>query len=196
MKAAPIKTKGTPAQLTFMSAAPTKRGAKGPQSPPVTRTKGKPAKATRPEPKTTRPAKAPPAAAKPAPRSKAARARNGHAKPTRARPPSNQTSLPLPEGGGVSPAHRSKVAQHVLQLYQETIDPDARMPSVLAVDPNDFDLDPGPFYEALEQLFQVEDATNQAYAGYGGTIEQTIDFIASRWKGGVPAQPDDVVDYE
>jgi hypothetical protein len=190
MKAAPIKTKGTPAQLTLVSAAPVKRAAKGAANQPVTRAKGKPAAS----------ATAKPATAKPAAPSKTPSASRS-VKPAKIggatkRAPSNQTSLPLPEAGGVSPAHRSNVAQHVLQLYQETIDPDARLPAVLTVDPNDFDLDPGPFYEALEQLFKVEDTTHHAYAGYGGTIEQTIDFIASRWTGATPQQPDDVVDYE
>jgi len=93
-----------------------------------------------------------------------------------------QTSLPL--SPVVSSDHHSKVAQHVLRLYQSTIDPDAELATVLSVDPNDFDLDPSPFYEALEQTFKVEDPSKHEFAGYGGTLKETIEFIAARWKGG------------
>ena len=95
------------------------------------------------------------------------------------RPPA-QASLPLPTG--VTAEHRAKVAQLVLQLYQSTVDPDAELPNALAFDPNDFDVDPSPFYEALEETFKVEDPSKHAFAGYGGTLKQTIDFIAARWK--------------
>jgi hypothetical protein len=67
------------------------------------------------------------------------------------------------------------------------------LPTVLAVDPNDCDLDPSPFYEALEDAFKVEDPTKHEFAGYGGTIEHTINFIAARWKGG-ELQSDDAFD--
>ena len=54
----------------------------------------------------------------------------------------------------------------------------------LTTDPNDFDLDPVPFYEELSEMFGVPfDDTNDYFGGYGGTIEHTIGFIAERWDG-------------
>jgi hypothetical protein len=99
-----------------------------------------------------------------------------------------ETSAPRPARISLSSTvpsdHHAKVAQHVLHLYQSTIDPDAELATVLSVDPNDFDLDPSPFYEALEATFKVEDPSKHEFAGYGGTLKQTIEFIAARWKGG------------
>lgn len=55
---------------------------------------------------------------------------------------------------------------------------------ILATDPNDFDVDPGPFYEYLEERFGVSQDPAQSYfGGFGGTIADAIAFITPRWDG-------------
>lgn len=84
-------------------------------------------------------------------------------------------------------AHKNApaVKKEVLGLFEDMYGDDAAGGGdVLAVDPNDFDLDPGPFYEMLSERFAVPfDDDNDYFGGFGGTLQHTIDFIASRWDG-------------
>lgn len=77
--------------------------------------------------------------------------------------------------------------RHVLNLFEaafaEEQIPTARS-AVLKTNPNRFDTDPAPFYDSLAELFGIpDDETSDDFGGFGGRLEQTIDFIASRWDG-------------
>lgn len=55
---------------------------------------------------------------------------------------------------------------------------------ILDTDPNDFDRDPGPFYDYLEAVFGVPQDPQDAYfGGYGGPIRDLIAFLTPRWDG-------------
>ena len=77
---------------------------------------------------------------------------------------------------------RARVEKLVLELFQEHYPGEHDRP--LEIDPNDFDLDPVPFYEALSSTFGVPfDEQKSNFGGFGGTLRDTIDHIASRWDG-------------
>ena len=86
------------------------------------------------------------------------------------------------------------VKNHVLELFEGIYGEEVE--DVLATDPNDFDLDPSMFYELLQEMFGVEyDDDNDYFGGFGGSVQDTINFIASRWDGetlnAVPMPPMD-----
>jgi hypothetical protein len=79
--------------------------------------------------------------------------------------------------------HFAVVKEHVLDIFEGMYGEDATE-ATLRVDPSDRDVDPGPFYETLSQLFNVPfDEDLEQFGGFGGTLKQTIEFIASRWDG-------------
>ncbi len=56
--------------------------------------------------------------------------------------------------------------------------------TILETDPNDFDMDPSPFYESVEERFGVpQDPDNEYFGGYGGPIRDLIAFLTPRWDG-------------
>ncbi len=56
--------------------------------------------------------------------------------------------------------------------------------TILETDPNDFDMDPSPFYETVEERFGVpQDPDNEYFGGYGGPIRDLIAFLTPRWDG-------------
>ncbi len=65
---------------------------------------------------------------------------------------------------------------------------------ILDTDPNGFDLDPGPFYEQLQEMFNVaDDPDSQYFGGFGGKVSQTIAFIdKQRATGGAVASDPDI----
>jgi len=72
--------------------------------------------------------------------------------------------------------------QRVLAIFEGFYDlvPDE---DALAIDPNDFDVDPSPFYEALKSAFALEPAPpDAAFDGLGGTRDRAIHAIAARWR--------------
>jgi hypothetical protein len=79
--------------------------------------------------------------------------------------------------------HLAIVKQHVLDLFEGLYGEDATE-ATLKLDPNDLDLDPVPFYELLSERFNVPfDPDLEQFGGFGGTLAQTIEFIAARWDG-------------
>ncbi len=82
----------------------------------------------------------------------------------------------------------STVADYVFFIFQGVYGAAgaqfARIEDVLAIDPNEWDVDPSPFYETLEAVFGVADPTKTYFDGYGGRIKDTIEFVTRRWKGG------------
>ena len=82
----------------------------------------------------------------------------------------------------MSKQKQSTVKAHVLEAFEAhfgEVDGDP-----LEMDPNDFDLDPVPFYEGLSELFDVDfDEDNDNFGGFGGTIAETIAFIVKHWDG-------------
>ena len=80
----------------------------------------------------------------------------------------------------------AEVKKLVLQMYRDfyPIDPPEPEAKILATDPNDYDVDPSPFYETLQERFGVEhDENNEYFGGYGGKVETTIAFLTKRWDG-------------
>ncbi|CAN5672306.1 hypothetical protein BH09MYX1_BH09MYX1_27630 [soil metagenome] len=68
---------------------------------------------------------------------------------------------------------------------------------ILMVDPNDWDMDPSPFYGTLDAVFGVADKAKHDFDGYGGIIKKTVAFISSRWKGGtLPAMTADAIPWD
>ena len=70
----------------------------------------------------------------------------------------------------------------VLDVFDGVCMPDMDPKEVLSTNPNDWDADPSPFYNTLIAVFGFEDGTY--FSGYGGKVQETIDFIAERWDGG------------
>jgi hypothetical protein len=76
------------------------------------------------------------------------------------------------------------VKGHVLALFRSFYPGEDTDEQILATDPNDFDVDPGPFYEALSARFGLGDDPEQDYfGGFGGRIEHTIAVVTKRWDG-------------
>lgn len=144
-------------------------------------------------------AKAKPAKAKPAKASKA-KAKPAKAKSVEAHPEIETADLLFMDGANV-PSREERTAaleqsktqpryeevrKLVLEMFRDCYPstPPETDAKILATDPNEYDLDPSPFYEYLEEKFAVEqDANNEYFGGYGGKIESTIAFLASRWDG-------------
>jgi hypothetical protein len=81
------------------------------------------------------------------------------------------------------PQH-GRIQQEVLSAFRTFYPQDATDEAILAIDPNDYDLDPSPFYEYLEERFGVPGDPEQDYfGGYGGSIRDTIAFLTPRWDG-------------
>lgn len=63
-------------------------------------------------------------------------------------------------------------------------DEDETDEQILDIDPNDFDMDPSPFYEYLEARFGVpQDEDEDYFGGYGGSVRDTVAFLTPRWDG-------------
>ena len=80
----------------------------------------------------------------------------------------------------------AEVKKLVLDMYRDfyPIDPPETDEQILATDPNDYDVDPGPFYETLQERFGVaNDETNDYFGGFGGKVETTIAFVTKHWDG-------------
>ena len=89
----------------------------------------------------------------------------------------------------------AEVKKVVLDLYRDCypIDPPETDEKILATDPNDYDVDPGPFYETLQERFGVEhDENNEYFGGYGGKVESTIAFLTKHWDGKLRETSQDV----
>jgi hypothetical protein len=77
---------------------------------------------------------------------------------------------------------RARVKELVLEMFEAHYPGDLDDP--LEIDPNDFDLDPCPFYETLSSTFGVPfDDEESNFGGFGGTLGETIAYIAARWDG-------------
>jgi hypothetical protein len=75
---------------------------------------------------------------------------------------------------------KAKVLEIVRHIYGDQGD-DAKL---VAFDPNDVDApDPAMLYELLGEVFAVEADGEESFGGFGGTVAETIAFIASRWDG-------------
>jgi CBS domain containing-hemolysin-like protein len=69
-------------------------------------------------------------------------------------------------------------------MFEDMYPGDESEEQILATDPNDFDVDPSMFYETLQERLGVAyDEDNDDFGGYGGTVAQTITFLAARWDG-------------
>ena len=74
--------------------------------------------------------------------------------------------------------------QIVLEQFQMFYPDDWTEAKILETDPNDFDVDPCPFYETLQGMFGVkDDPDNDDFGGWGGTIADTIAFVEKHWDG-------------
>ena len=79
--------------------------------------------------------------------------------------------------------HFALVKERVLALFEDMYGDEAGVVT-LAIDPTDFDLDPGPFYERLSETFDVPfDDERAPFGGFGGSLGHTIEHIAARWDG-------------
>jgi hypothetical protein len=88
--------------------------------------------------------------------------------------------------------HHERVKAFVLKVFEGSVNPDLVPEEALDIDPNDDDADPSVFYSTLDAVFGVADEDSLAFDGYGGTVRETIDFIARRWKGGELPDDDDI----
>lgn len=146
------------------------------------------------KPETRRGAKKAPIAKKPAKKAakKPARAAKKKTKaaprvsrrPTRPVPLTASTRpTKIPDG---SPKVGSVVADYVFFIFRGCYGGAnfSSIEDVLAIDPNEWDVDPAPFYETLDAVFGVADPQKSYFDGYGGRVRDTVDFITKRWKGG------------
>ncbi len=121
------------------------------------------------------------------PAKKAAAKRRSLAKKAATRPKPRARAKPAGRARKASPP-RSLVGDYVFYIFRGCFGGDdsefERLVEVLDVDPNEWDMDPSPFYGTLEAVFRVADPTKMAFDGYGGTVRDTVKFITSRWKGG------------
>lgn len=77
-----------------------------------------------------------------------------------------------------------KTRKAVLELFRSCYPGDESDEEILAIDPNDFDMDPSMFYEVVEDRMGVpQDEENEYFGGYGGPIRDLIAFLAPRWDG-------------
>jgi hypothetical protein len=76
---------------------------------------------------------------------------------------------------------KAEVQAKVLDMFRDFYKvkyPDSK---ILKIDPNDLDLDPGPFYETLVEFFGIEfDDADDDFGGMGGKVSKTIKFITGR----------------
>jgi hypothetical protein len=80
----------------------------------------------------------------------------------------------------------AEVKKRVLELFRSVYPGDETDEQILAIDPNDYDMDPSMFYECIEGVFNVpQDPNNEYFGGYGGKIETLIAFLAKHWDGEV-----------
>ena len=87
-------------------------------------------------------------------------------------------------GAAKKSPHYEKTKTAVLRAFRMIYGKEESEAKVLAIDPNDFDLDPSMFYEMLQDGFGVPpDPSNDYFGGYGGTVADTIAFLAARWDG-------------
>jgi hypothetical protein len=80
----------------------------------------------------------------------------------------------------------AKVRETVLVMFRSFFpaNPPESDAQILETDPNDFDMDPSPFYETLQARFGLgNDPDNDYFGGFGGKIETTIANITKRWDG-------------
>lgn len=76
---------------------------------------------------------------------------------------------------------KSAVQAKVLDIFMDFYNVKYPDSNILKIDPNDLDLDPGPFYELLIESFGVEfDDGDEDFGGIGGKISETIKFISGR----------------
>ena len=78
---------------------------------------------------------------------------------------------------------KAAVQAKVLEIFRLFYDGGAKdtVSKILKTDPNAYDLDPGPFYETLAEVFEIDfDDDEGDFGGMGGTVAQTIDFISSQ----------------
>ncbi|MEZ6185417.1 MAG: hypothetical protein R3F62_10455 [Planctomycetota bacterium] len=78
-------------------------------------------------------------------------------------------------------AAKSELTRKVLDAYREIYGDSQSEDEILSTDPNGYDLDPSHFYESLQETFGVPyDPSNDYFGGYGGTVQDTVDFLHSR----------------
>jgi len=79
-----------------------------------------------------------------------------------------------------NPAARRKVIEERVLLMFAAVYGDAS----LRMDPDDRDRDPGPFYQAIKETFDLEPPAKKtaAFDGLAGTLKQLIDAIHARWR--------------
>ena len=145
-------------------------------------------------------AKAPPVKAKAKAKPAKAKAKAKPAKAPKAAPAREQVDEFRSYGGKApSPEERAtavsdsqeaprfaEVRKLVLDMYRDfyPIDPPETDEKILSTDPNDYDMDPGPFYETLQERFGVaSDDNNEYFGGFGGKVETTIAFLTKHWDG-------------
>ena len=159
----------------------------------------KPKKATKKKPAVKK------KSAKPAPKKKSAKAKakpkaKAKTKPKAKAKPIEQADLMRMDGMKVPSKEQrtkdvaasqenpnyAKVRETVLGLFRSFYpsNPPESDEEILEIDPNDFDVDPGPFYETMADRFKLaDDPNNDYFGGFGGKIATTIANIAKRWNG-------------
>jgi len=81
------------------------------------------------------------------------------------------------------PMH-AKTQKAVLAIFRSCYPGDDTDAEILAIDPNEYDMDPSMFYEVLEDRMGVpQDPKNEYFGGYGGPIRDLVAFLTPRWNG-------------
>jgi hypothetical protein len=125
------------------------------------------------------------AKAKPVAKAKAKPVAKAKAKPVakakaKAKPPAKAKPAATPTAA----ANLEKVRATILDVFRMFYPGDESDAAILAIDPNGYDLDPGPFYDMLGERFGLgNDPDNNYFGGFGGTIATTIANVSKRWDG-------------
>jgi len=81
---------------------------------------------------------------------------------------------------------RAKIEADIVALVATIYTDEKRTPEqILAFDPDDLDeQDPAKLYTVLGERYGVEpDERDDNHGGFGGTIANTVDYIAKHWDG-------------
>ncbi len=81
---------------------------------------------------------------------------------------------------------RAKIETDVIALVAKIYKDEPRTPAqILAFDPEDLDeRNPSDLYTMLADRYGVEpDERDENHGGFGGTIANTIDYLAKHWDG-------------